>query len=260
MNNRIDQLFASKQKNILSIFFTAGYPSLEDTEEIILQLDQSGVDLIEIGFPFSDPLADGPTIQQSNQVAIANGMTVEKLFSQLENIRSKTAIPIILMGYLNPVAQYGESRFIKKCAAVGVDGILIPDMPLGYYEKHFQAHCEEHNVHNVLMITPETSRARVQLIAEKSKGFIYVVSSNSITGAKSAENNATNDYLEQLSSIALSKPKLVGFGIHDNKSFQNVCKWAEGGIIGSAFIRALSENQSASLTQTIDNFIQKIKS
>ncbi|MCC5924288.1 MAG: tryptophan synthase subunit alpha, partial [Crocinitomicaceae bacterium] len=172
MKNRIDQLFANKKKNIISIFFTAGYPNLRSTEEIILQLDKSGVDLIEIGFPFSDPLADGPTIQQSNQVAIKNGMTVETLFAQLENIREKTTIPIILMGYLNPVVQYGENRFIEKCAAIGIDGILIPDMPIDYYEKHLQSLCENHGIHNVLMITPQTSDARVKIIDEKSKGFV----------------------------------------------------------------------------------------
>lgn len=238
MSNRIHQLFESKKETILSIYFTAGYPSLNDTLTIIKNLAESDVDMIEIGFPYSDPLADGPVIQESSAKAIENGMTLHLLFEQLQSLRSITQIPIILMGYLNPVLQFGEKAFIQKCNELGVDGIIIPDMPLNYYQTHLKAICEENNVSNLLLITPETSQQRIKEIDYNSNGFIYLVSSNSITGSTDANTFQTN-YFERIKKMQLNNPQLIGFGIHDKSSFDEVCNYSSGAIIGSAFIKHL---------------------
>ena len=240
MNNRITKLFQQKKENIPSIYFTAGFPNLEDTKSIIQHLDEAGADLIEIGFPFSDPLADGETIQKSSQIALENGMTVKLLFQQLENIRQHTEIPIILMGYLNPVMQYGEQAFLEKCAALGVDGLIIPDMPLSYYQNHLQNLFQANNLSNILLITPETSEERIRLIDEHSEGFIYMVSSNSITGTnKDLTHQAA--YFSKVNEMQLQNPRLIGFGIHDKASFANACAYSSGAIIGSAFIKHLAK-------------------
>jgi len=241
MNNKIEQLFNIKPKNILSVYFTAGYPELNNTNEIIYYLQESGVDLIEIGMPFSDPLADGPIIQDSSKKAIENGMNLKLLFEQLNEIKSKIKIPLILMGYLNPIIQYGEKTFIEDCKKTGIDGLIIPDMPFEYYEEHLKAECDRHSIKNILLITPETSNERIRLIDSRSTGFIYAVSSNSITGSdKKFQNQQT--YFERIQSLNLKNKILIGFGIKNRENFETACKYSSGGIIGSSFIECLTEN------------------
>ena len=257
MNNRIHKLFNEKKGNILSIFFTAGFPALHDTNAIINNLDKAGVDLIEIGFPFSDPLADGPVIQNSSIKAIANGMTLKLLFEQLENIRNQTQIPIILMGYLNPILQYGEEKFIERCAKVGIDGVIVPDMPLDYYQTHLKGLFRKNNLSNILLITPETSENRIRFIDENSDGFIYMVSSNSITGRSNNIDHQIS-YFNRINKMNLNNPKLIGFGIQSKKTFETACKHSMGAIIGSAFIKHLSE--SGSTQESIYQFTKTIRS
>lgn len=241
MKNRINTLFETKKQNILSLYFTAGYPKLDDTLTILKGLEESDVDLIEIGIPYSDPLADGPVIQESGGQAIQNGMTLKLLFEQLESIRTFTQKPIILMGYLNVVLQFGESLFIEKCAQVGIDGIILPDMPLHYFQTNFKELCEKNNVSNILLVTPETSAERIQEIDRNSSGFIYLVSSNSITGSTN-EMTFQTDYYKRIQDMKLYNPHLIGFGVHDKNSFETVCEFSSGAIIGSAFIKNLKEN------------------
>ncbi len=241
MNNRIHRLFQEKKEKILSVYFTAGYPFLNDTLTIIQHLDRAGTDLIEIGFPFSDPLADGPVIQQSSHQAIENGMTLQLLFEQLQQLRSLTQMPVILMGYLNPVLQYGEAAFISKCNEVGVDGIIIPDMPLNYYKSEWKEYCHQNNLSNIMLITPETTENRIREIDENSDGFIYMVSSNSITGGNKTLGLQAS-YFELIEQMKLKNPTLTGFGIYDRTSFENACQHSSGAIIGSAFIRFIAEN------------------
>jgi len=255
MTNRIQQLFAKKQGNILSIYFTAGYPKFNDTLSIIQHLDESGADLVEVGFPFSDPLADGPVIQQSSQQAIKNGMTLEKLFSQLQGLRQVTQMPVVLMGYLNPVLQFGEENFIKACAEAGVDGIIIPDMPLNYYRENFEDLCEKRGISNIMLITPETAESRIRIIDEFSKGFIYMVSTNSITGANKSMDLQT-EYFNRISQMNLKNPTLIGFGIHDSTTFKNACSYSKGAIIGSAFIKHLENNGVSK--ESINDFVYRI--
>ena len=256
MNNRIHHLFETKKENLLSIYFTAGYPSLNDTLSIIQNLTESNVDMIEIGFPYSDPLADGPIIQQSSATAIENGMTLQYLFEQLKSLRSITQIPVILMGYLNPVLQFGEKKFIEKCNEVGIDGIIIPDMPLHYYQTNLKSISEENNVSNLLLITPETSENRIKEIDENSNGFIYLVSSNSITGSDSKLNFQT-DYYQRIQNMKLKNPHLIGFGVNNKETFETVCQFGSGAIIGSAFIKHL--NEFGTSKKTINQFIKNIR-
>ena len=239
MKNRIYSLFETKKENILSLYFTAGFPNLEDTLTILKNLEESEVDMIEIGFPYSDPLADGPVIQESSGKAIENGMTLIVLFDQLQKLRSITQKPIVLMGYLNVVLQFGEAGFIEKCAQVGVDGIIIPDMPL-----------------NILLVTPETSEKRIREIDENSNGFIYLVSSNSITGSDSKLNFQT-DYYQRIQNMQLKNPHLIGFGVHNKETFETVCQFGSGAIIGSAFIKHL--NEFGTSKETINQFIKNIR-
>lgn len=256
MNNRIKTLFANKKERILSLYFTAGYPNLEDTLPLIQGLEQAGVDLLEIGFPFSDPLADGPVIQESSQKAIENGMTLDVLFNQLENLRAETDIPIILMGYLNPILQYGEERFVESCYRVGVDGIIVPDMPIHYFNKKMKDSCLKHNLLNILLVTPETSEDRIRFIDEESTGFIYLVSSNSITGSKN-NNSLKVEYFERIQSMNLKNPTLIGFGIHDEASFNLASQYSRGAIIGSAFIRHITENGTD--LHSLQSFVKQIR-
>ncbi len=255
MKNRIQTVFETKKENILSLYFTAGFPNLNDTLTILQHLDGSDVDMIEIGFPYSDPLADGPVIQESSGTAIENGMTLPLLFEQLQSLRSITQKPIILMGYLNVVLQFGEKEFIEKCAQVGVDGIIIPDMPLHYYISNFKDLCEEHQVSNVLLVTPETSVERITLLDSYSSGFIYLVSSNSITGNTNAITFQT-DYYQRIQNMKLQNPHLIGFGVHDKKTFETVCNYGSGAIIGSAFIKHLKENGTSN--DSIEQFVNGI--
>ena len=242
MNNRINKLFQEKDKNILSVYFTAGYPALNDTKNIIQELVKSGVDLIEIGMPFSDPVADGPVIQGSSLVALQNGMSVHKLFEQLKGIRRSIDIPLILMGYINPVLQYGVDAFCQKCNEIGIDGLIIPDLPLPVYEDEYKSIFETNNLHNIFLITPQTSDERLRKIDGASSGFIYMVSSNSTTGAKEGVSDFQNSYFERISKFGLKNPRLIGFGISNAKTFQNACRYSHGAIIGSAFVKALGDD------------------
>ena len=255
--NRIDKTFKDN-KNILNVYLTAGYPNLNDTVEIVQELAKNGVDMVEIGMPFSDPLADGPTIQNSSQIAIKNGITLAIIFNQIQEIRKTVNIPIILMGYYNQILQFGSDAFFEKSKAVGVDGFIIPDLSLDIYEKEHQQKVEELELDMIFLITPQTSDQRIKLIDSKSSGFLYVVSSFAITGSKSSIHQSQIDYFKRINNLKLNTPKLIGFGISDKKTFDTACIHAEGAIIGSAFIKALQ--QSKNIKQTVKEFINSVKS
>lgn len=257
MNNRIKNLFANKPKGLLSVYFTAGFPSLNDTETVILELEKNGVDLIEVGMPFSDPLADGPTIQQSSTVALRNGMTIPKLLEQLQDIRQKTDIPLVLMGYLNPVMQYGVERFCQKASEIGIDGIILPDLPLREYVDEYKAIFEKYNLSKVFLITPQTPEERIREIDSHTNGFIYMVSSASTTGKTLGLAEQSQAYFQRVASMKLQNPGVIGFGIHDKETFASACNHASGAIIGSAFVKALQ--QEGSLQENISTFIKSIK-
>ena len=252
--NRISHKL-QENKKLLSIYFTAGYPQLDDTKTILEQLEKSGVDLVEIGLPFSDPLADGPTIQASSTKALKNGMTTEKLFEQLEGIRKTVSIPLIIMGYFNPMLQYGIEKFCKKCAEIGIDGLIIPDLPLEVYTEEYQAIFQQYGLQNIFLITPQTSEKRIRQIDEASEGFIYMVSSASITGAKNSFGDAQQAYFERIDQMKLQHPQIVGFGISNADTFDKATQFAKGAIIGSAFIKHLTENG----TQNIHSFVEQIR-
>ncbi len=254
--NRINKLFQEKKNNILSIYFTAGYPALNDTIEIIKTLDESGVDLIEIGMPFSDPIADGPVIQDSSNIAIKNGMNISVLFDQLKNVRKITQIPIVLMGYLNPVYQYGYENFINKINDCDIDGVIIPDMPLNDYVINFSHLFDKSNLSFISLISPNTSDKRIKEIDNISRGFIYVVSSSSITGKRSDFSNEQINYFKRVNNLKLINPKIIGFGISGKNTFKSACKYSNGAIIGTSFIKALSENN---LKESINNYISAIR-
>ncbi|MGE5427851.1 MAG: tryptophan synthase subunit alpha [Methylococcaceae bacterium] len=257
MKNRINKLFKDKENNILSVFFTAGYPHLEDTVPTIQELVKNGVDMIEIGMPFSDPVADGPAIQQSSLVALNNGMSVRVLFEQLKHIRQSVEVPLILMGYINPVLQYGMEAFCQKCKEIGIDGLIIPDLPLGVYQEEYQSIFEENNLHNIFLITPQTSDERLRQIDQASSGFIYMVSSNSTTGAKAGVTDVQNQYFERIKAFHLNNPRMIGFGISNADTFRNACHYANGAIIGSAFVNALAAQDP--LTEKVARFIATIR-
>jgi len=238
MENRIDKLFKRKKENILSVYFTAGYPQLSDTAEIILQLERNGVDLVEIGMPFSDPTADGPEIQRSSGIALKNGMNLHLLFEQLEGIRKSVKIPLILMGYINPLLQFGMESFCHQCRATGIDGLILPDLPVDEFNLHYKEIFTRNNLHNILLITPQTSEERIRKIDQAAGGFIYMVSSDSTTGSGKTVSDFNKDYFERINSMGLVNPRLIGFGISDYHTFANACKYARGAIIGSAFIKS----------------------
>ena len=252
--NRINQKL-SEEKKLLSIYFTAGYPNLEDTVTIIQDLEKNGVDMIEIGLPFSDPLADGPTIQASSTHALKNGMTTEVLFNQLKNIRKTVNIPLIIMGYFNPILQYGVEAFCEKCADIGIDGLIIPDLPVDVYNEHYKTILEKCGLINVFLITPQTSETRIRFIDSVSKGFIYMVSSASVTGSSSGFGDEQTDYFKRVADMKLNNPQIIGFGISNHETFKQATTYAKGAIIGSAFIKHLT-NEGVS---KIDSFITKIK-
>jgi tryptophan synthase alpha chain len=257
MTNRIDTLFAEKGEKILSIYMTAGFPSLEDTSRILETLEQSGADMVEIGIPFSDPLADGPVIQNSSQVALSNGMSLELLFSQLETIRQRVQMPLLLMGYLNPILRFGMEAFLERCSRVGIDGVIIPDLPPDEYEATYLKKFQENGVHHVLLITPFTDEERITKIARLSGGFLYMVADSSTTGARTGVKDHQLEYFRRIQSKQLKIPRLVGFGISNHKAFLAACSFANGAIIGSAFIRMLEEEGFSE--QKIAEFIQKIR-
>lgn len=251
--NRINQKL-KEEKKLLSIYFTAGYPNLNDTISIIQQLEQSGVDMIEIGLPFSDPLADGPTIQGSSTQALKNGMTSELLFEQLKDIRNSASIPLIIMGYFNPILQYGVEAFCKKCQEIGIDGLIIPDLPVDVYDEQYKGIFESHGLINIFLITPQTSEKRIQFIDSISNGFIYMVSSASTTGAKLGFGDEHMNYFKRISEMHLKNLQIVGFGISNHHTFTQATTYAKGVIIGSAFIKYLNDHD----TNSISNFIKTI--
>ena len=252
--NRINQKL-QENKKLLSIYFTAGYPNLDDTTAIIQNLEKSGVDMIEIGLPFSDPLADGPTIQASSTQALKNGMTPNLLFEQLKDIRNTVNIPLIIMGYFNPILQYGVEAFCKKCQEVGIDGLIIPDLPVDIYQEQYKTIFETYGLINVFLITPQTSVKRINFIDSISNGFIYMVSSASVTGSQSGFGDEQSNYFKRIADMQLNNPQIVGFGISNNKTFTQAIHYTKGAIIGSAFINHLTNDG----VDTIDEFINKIK-
>lgn len=254
--NRIDQLFQAKQGRVLNVYFTAGYPALNDTATIIEVLEESGADLIEIGVPYSDPIADGPTIQESNGVALANGMSLKLLFSQLKDIRAKVNVPIILMGYINPIMQYGMAAFCAKCEEVGVDGVILPDLPMFEYVEIYKPMFEKHGLFNIFLITPQTSDARISQVDDNSNGFIYMVSSSSTTGAKTDISIDQEAYFARIKTMKLRNPTLIGFGISNAETFDKACKNANGAIIGSAFIKAIAEE--GELKAKVSGFVKSV--
>lgn len=256
IDNRIDQLFKKKKSKVLSMYFTAGYPALEDTVPIMESLQASGADIIEVGIPFSDPIADGPTIQASGNQAILQGMTVRVLLDQLKDIRNKIDIPILLMGYLNPVLQYGFEAFCKKCQEIGIDGLIIPDMPLAEYQEMYKPIMDANGLYNIFLITPQTPEGRIREIDNCTRGFIYMVSSASITGAKKGISDHQIQYFQRILDMKLQNPALIGFGISDKQSFEKACAYSSGAIIGSAYIQVLSKSEN--LKEDTHKFISSI--
>jgi tryptophan synthase alpha chain len=254
--NRIKQLFQDK-KDVLSIYYTAGYPNLNDTVPILETLEEAGADLVEIGIPFSDPLADGPTIQHSGETALKNGMSLNILFEQLKGVRSKIKMPLILMGYINTVYKYGIEAFAKKCSEVGVDGVILPDLPFQEYLDNYKETFDNYGVSNIFLITPQTPDERIKLIDEKTNGFIYMVSSAAVTGAKKGLSDAQLKYFNRVKSIGLTNPALIGFGIGDHESYKETCKYADGAIVGSAFVKLIG--QASDLHDEIKTFIKGVK-
>lgn len=255
MKNALTALFKRKPSACRSVYFTAGYPEKNSTVKILSALETAPIDFIEIGIPFSDPLADGPTIQNSSLTALKNGMTIELLFTQLQRIQKHSSLPKILMGYLNPVLQYGEQRFLEHCKSSGVSGIIIPDLPLDYYADNWAKTCEALHLSVIFLITPETPPDRIRRIDELSSGFIYMVSTNSLTGQKNNLLEQT-DYFNRIRAMDLKSPLVIGFGIHDKTTQDFAFQHANGAIIGSAFIRALQD--SATLTENINQFFEQL--
>lgn len=259
MLNKIETLFQNRKDKILSIYFTAGYPNLVDTATIINQLSIANVDMIEVGIPFSDPLADGPVIQHSSEVALKNGMSLKVLFKQLENsvLTGKQQPPLLLMGYLNPVLQYGIEKFCKDANRCGIAGVIIPDLPLQEYINEYKSTFEKYDLLNIFLITPQTTEKRIRLIDKHSKGFIYMVAASSTTGVKNSVDKSQEKYFARIKSLKLKNPLLVGFGIANKETYLKACKYAAGAIVGSAFVKALEK--SSNLEKNINHFIQSIR-
>jgi tryptophan synthase alpha chain len=246
--NRLNHLFNSKKDNLLSIYYTAGYPELNTTLDIAEALEKAGVDFLEIGFPYSDPVADGPTVQHSSEKALENGMNLHLLFDQLADLRKRVTIPILLMGYANPMIQYGVDRFCKKAAEVGVDGVIVPDLPMYEYETLYADSFKANSLSNIFLVTPQTSEERISKIDALSNSFIYLLSSSSITGGNLQVSVNIEDYYKRIKAMQLKNPAIIGFGISDNKSFKKACEYASGAIVGSAFVKLLGT----------DNYMGKI--
>lgn len=255
--NRIDQLFAKKKKEVLSVYFTAGYPDLKDTVPVLQSLERNGVDLVEIGIPFSDPMADGPVIQASGTQALKNGMSLRELFRQLSNVRQSVSMPLVLMGYLNPIMQFGFEHFCAEANRCGVDGVIIPDLPFADYLKDYKPIAEKHGIHMIMLITPETSEERIRFIDENTGGFIYMVSSASVTGAKSAFGDENLQYFRRVNSMNLKNPRLIGFGISNKMTFDAACENASGAIIGSKFVSLLGSEKS--IEAAVDKLMEAIR-
>ena len=246
--NRLNKLFESKKDNLLSIYFTAGYPTLNTTLDIAEALEKASVDFLEIGFPYSDPVADGPTIQHSSEKALENGMNLNQLFEELKDLRKRVSIPILLMGYVNPMVQYGIERFCKKAAEVGVDGVIVPDLPMYEYETLYSKYFIDNGLSNIFLVTPQTSEERIRKIDGLSNSFIYLLSSSSITGKNLQVSNAIEDYYKRINAMQLKNPTVIGFGISNNETFTKACEYARGAIVGSAFVKFLAT----------ENYLEKI--
>jgi tryptophan synthase alpha chain len=246
--NRLNSLFNQKKNNLLSVYFTAGYPKLNTTIDIAEALEKAGVDFLEIGFPYSDPVADGPTIQHSSQQALDNGMNLNLLFEQLAELRQRVSIPVLLMGYANPMVQYGVERFCAKAAEVGVDGVIVPDLPMYEYETLYKDCFARHNISNIFLVTPQTAEARIRKIDELSNSFIYLLSSASITGGSLTLGDITETYFKRIKDMELNNPIVIGFGIGSKAAFDKATTYANGAIVGSAFVKFLAE----------DNYLERI--
>jgi tryptophan synthase alpha chain len=255
--NRLHNLFAGEKRNLLSIYYTAGAPELNSTVDIAERLEKAGVDFLEIGFPYSDPLADGPTIQQSSQTALENGMNLNVLFEQLASLRKKVNIPVLLMGYLNPVVQYGIERFCKQAAEAGVDGVILPDLPIYEYENMYGKYFKENNLSNIFLVTPQTSEERIRHIDTLSEAFIYLLSSSTITGKSLEINDVVDSYFMRIKNMGLKNPTIVGFGIASKPAFQKACQYNSGAIVGSAFVKYLSAEKN--YLDGIPAFIKQFK-
>lgn len=255
--NRIHYLFNTKQDRVLSIYFTAGFPKLEDTIPVMEAIEAGGADIIEIGIPYSDPIADGPTIQDSNMIALENGMSMKKLFDQLKGFRAKVHLPVVLMGYLNPIIQFGMEEFCKKCKEVGVDGLIVPDLPMQQYLDEYKSLFDSYGLVNTFLISPQTSEKRIREIDENTDGFIYMVSSHSITGAKADISDEQIAYFERVKAMNLKNPRLIGFGISDAQTFTTASQYSNGAIIGSAFIKKIKDAQD--LSQEIQDYLRAVK-
>jgi tryptophan synthase alpha chain len=258
--NRIKRVFENRTDGILSMYFTAGFPGPEDTRPILDGLIHAGADLIEIGIPFSDPVADGPTIQASNQQALEQGMTLEKLFQQLKGFRSSQnqEVPVLLMGYINPILQFGVEAFCRECSEIGLDGVIVPDLPISEYESHYKSIFQNYGLANIFLITPQTSDARIRAIDALSDSFIYMVATAGTTGARQRIGPEQLAYFERVSAMGLKNPRLIGFGISDAETFRKACEFAQGAIIGSAFIKAISGSNSVG--KDAAQFVKSIKS
>ncbi|MGB8491631.1 MAG: tryptophan synthase subunit alpha [Bacteroidales bacterium] len=255
--NRINELFAAGRGNILSVYFTAGYPTIDSASDIIRDLEYAGADMVEIGMPFSDPVADGPVIQGSSSQALRNGMSISLLFEQIETIRRTVNIPLLLMGYLNPVLKFGVERFASKCRDTGIDGVIIPDLPPEIYMDQYQNLFSEYGLVNVFLISPCSSDERIRLIDSISNGFIYMVSTSSTTGIRNGFTEIQRSYFGRIKAMNLSKPRLLGFGISDRSTFTTACEMADGAVIGSAFVRTLGEIGNS--RDVITEFVAKIR-
>jgi len=254
--NRLNQLFETKKDNLLSIYYTAGYPALDTTLAIAGALEKAGVDFLEIGFPYSDPVADGAVIQHSSEKALENGMTLNLLFEQLKDLRKHISIPIMLMGYFNPVVQFGVERFCKKAAEVGVDGIIVPDLPIYEYETLYSGFFKDNNLSNIFMVTPQTSEERICKIDDLSNSFIYLLASSTITGANLQMSANIEDYYKRIKAMQLKNPTIFGFGIKDSATFKNACQYANGAIVGTAFVKHLGTDD---YLDKIPEFIKSIR-
>ncbi len=258
--NRLTELFQRKTADVLNVYFTAGFPQLNDTVPILKALQDAGADLVEIGMPYSDPVADGETIQRSNQQALENGMTVATLFGQLKNIRQQgITVPILLMGYLNPVVQFGVEKFCQQCQETGVDGVILPDLPLDVYERQYRPLFAQYGLKVVFLVTPQTSAARVRQLDALADGFIYLVAAAGTTGAQTDMNADVDAYLSRTKALGLRNPTLVGFGISDAASFRAASRHTTGAIIGSAFIRLLQSTPAGEREAAIRKFVRGVR-
>ena len=255
--NRINKLFQTKSEKILSIYFCAGHPTLEGTRDTIKTLEQKGVDMIEIGVPFSDPMADGPVIQNAATKALRNGMTLRKLFSQLDGIRSEVNIPLIFMGYLNPIMQFGFENFCKECVAKGIDGVIIPDLPFKDYLEDYKPIADKYDIRIIMLITPETSDERIRFIDEHTDGFIYMVSSAATTGAQKEFDDAKQAYFSRINAMGLRNRRMIGFGISNEQTLEAAQNNAAGAIIGSKFVNLIEETGDAG--KAIDKLYEALK-